>query len=300
MLAVVCAAGADPAGKTPGPNVRVETIDARTYAGLLVSMSPEKITLKTDRGAKSFQTTDVAEIAVTGAASPLTTNGRIVIEMRDGRFITAGKLAIDAGKVNITNTSLGDLGLAFAGVRVVYMPAAGQSAGDVVRKCRAQNIGESTQDVVVVARKSGGWLGVQGVLKSVDGKALTFSWKGTDRKIGRPTVRAIFLAPTGAKPVGRSAGVLKLKDGSAVRFASLTYAQSVFNADVVGSGGIKIAAGSVAAVRYTSDRITNLSDLEPRSVRQYGLLDTVMSWKANKSASGRALMLGGRTYATGI
>jgi len=285
----------------PGdPEVRTETIDAKTSSGRLVALSEVDITLKTETGTAKTALTELAEMRIAAPADPLTVVGRLVVMSSAGQHVTASGLTASGGKVNFTNASLGKITFAFPSVAALYLPSSSQSAADVARKCRTLGFGRGDKDLVVVASKSGGWLGVQGICKSIDDKMVTFSWKGTDRKIGLPGVRAVFLAPTGSAKAEKFRGVLTLRDGSSVRFASLTYGKPAFNIGLAGSGDTKTAAGNVAAVKFVSDRVMNLSDMTPQAVKQHGLLDTAMSWRTNRSVSGGAISLDGRSYSTGL
>jgi len=293
---------ADTTTKPGDPEVRTETVDAKTSSGRLVALTEQDITLETKASTAKTALSELAEMRIADPADPLSVVGRPVVMTSGGRHVTAAGLTATGGKVNFTNSSLGKITFAFPSVAALYIPSSSQSAADVARKCRALGLGRGDQDVVVVAQKSGGWLGVQGIFKSIDDKTLTFSWKGTDRRISIPGVRAVFLAPTGTAKTEKFKGVLTLRDGSSVRFASLKYGKSVFNITLAGSGDTKTktAAGNVAVVKFVSDRVVNLSDLTPQAVKQYGLLDTAMGWRTNRSVSGGAISMGGRSYSTGL
>jgi hypothetical protein len=286
--------------KPGAPELRTETIDARVATGRIVALSAKQLTLKTKTGSAKIAVSDLAEIVITAPANPLTAVGRPVVMTVGGSHVTASKLTVVSGKVNFTNSSLGKLSFGFSRVGAIFIPSPSQSAADVQAKCTAMELGRGEQDVVVVAGKSGGWLEVQGILKSIDDKMLTFSWKGSDRKISLPTIRAVFLASTGSAKTEKFKGVLTLRDGSSVRFNSLTYATNAFVADITGAGEAKLAASDISAVKFVSDRVMELSDLKPQAVKQHGLLDTMMSWRANRSVSGGAITLAGRSFSTGL
>jgi hypothetical protein len=127
-----------------------------------------------------------------------------------------------------------------------------------------------------------------------------YPYKDDGRKISLPTVRAVFLASTGSAKTEKFKGVLTLRDGSSVRFNSLTYATDSFVAGITGAGEIKLGVGDIAGAKFFSDRVMDLSDLKPQAVKQHGLLDTMMSWRANRSVSGGAITLSGRSFSTGL
>jgi len=291
---------ADTATQPGDPEVRAETVDARVSSGRLVALSKSGITLKTKTGDAKIALSDLTEMKIAEPADPMSVVGRPVIVTSAGQHVTAAELTAIGGKVNFTNSALGKITFAFPGIGAIYLPTSSQSAADVAMKCRTLGLERGDRDVVVVTGKAGGWLGVQGICKSIDDKMLTFSWKGTDRRISLAGVRAVFLAPTGSAKSEKFRGVLTLRDGSSVPFASLTYGKSAFNIGLGGSGETKTAAGNVAVVKFVSDRIVNLSDMTPQTVKQHGLLDTAMSWRTDRSVSGGAISLEGRSYSTGL
>ncbi|MBT3200235.1 MAG: hypothetical protein HN350_09985, partial [Phycisphaerales bacterium] len=299
-ILLVASAGVAQTTRPAVGDVRVETIDARVSAGALVSMTAESVTLKTRKGVEKISLADLSDMTGPSAGDPLSAPGRGVVATADGNHITAAGVAVAGGKVSFTNTSLGKMVYDFGDVSAVYLPAARQSAVDVINKCAKLNLKGGDQDLVVVAQKSGHWLGVQGVLKTVDATMLTFTWKGADRQINLSTVRAVFLATTGAKKAKKFTGVLTVRDGSSVRLTSLTYDKQMFGATLVGGGVVKLPLAQMSAVKFVSDRVMNLSDMKPQSVKQHGLLDTTMSWRTNRSVGGGAITLGGRNYSTGL
>jgi len=292
---------AQPTTRPAGLQARTETLDARTAQGTLVSLSESQATLETEGGSlKKIPLADLAEIACAPAGDPMIAPGRAVVAASAGGNVTASGLTVADGKLNFTNSSLGKLTLPFSRVASIYLPSSTQTAADVVKKCAAMELERGDTDLVVVARKTGGWLGVQGILKSIDATTLTFTWKGTDRKISMVTVRAIFLASTGTPAAEKFKGVLTLRDGSAVRFNSVTFAGGAFTVGPVGSPTASLAAESVSKLKFSSDRVLNLSEVKPLSVKQHGLLNTVMGWRVNESVSGGSISLGGRVFNSGV
>ena len=293
---------AQAADKPVDPEVRTETVDARVSTGRLVSLSGSEASLQTKTGLVKISLTDLSDMRFAAAGDPLTVPGRAVVVTAGGNKITASGFTAAGGKVSFANESLGKVTLAFSRVTAFYLPSAGKTAAAVADKCAKLGIGSEQKDVVVVAQKSGKWLGVEGVLKSIGAKTLTFSWKDTDREINIATVRAVFLASTGAPKTEKFRGVLTLRDGSSVRFASLTYAKSQFGVTLAGPGAaeMKMPADKIAAVKFVSDRVMNLGDLKPKSVKEHGLLDTTMKWRTNRSVGGSPITLGGRKFSRGL
>ncbi len=299
-LFVASIALAQPATSPVDPQVRTETLDARASKGRLAALSDSHVTLKTETGEKKIPLADMSEMTQSKPSDPMSHLGQAVIASPGGRTITVAGLSVADGKMKFTNSSLGGMSFAFSSVTAIYLPGSSGTAAKVAAKCVEMGLEPDDQDLVVVARKTGGLLGVKGILKSVDDKALTFSWKGSDRMISLPTVRAIFLAPTGASKAAKFRGVLTLGDGSSVGFASVRYTGGVFGISVDGSSVSKMPAGKMASIKFLSDRVVSLSDLKPQAVKQHGLLDTTMGWRIDRSVGGGPITMGRRVYSRGL
>jgi hypothetical protein len=293
-------AQARPATKPADPEVRTETLDARIAKGRLVALSGSQVTLKTETGEKKIPLADISEMTQAKPGDPMSRLGQAVIASPGGRKVTASRLSVADGKVKFTNSSLGEMSFAFSSFTAIYLPDSSRTAAKIAAKCAEMELEPDDQDLVVVARKTGGLLGVKGILKSVDDKSLTFSWKGEDRMISLQTVRAIFLAPTNSSKPAKFKGVLTLRDGSGVGFASVKYAGGVFGVSIDGSSVLKMPAGKMASIKFSSDRVMSLSDLKPQSVKQHGLLDTTMGWRIDRSVGGGPITMGRRVYSRGL
>jgi len=296
ILLIVPAAVA-PAAR--GGDVRVETIDAQSIQGRLVSVTANKVVLTVGKSTRTFERDDLARIVLAAAGDPLTVKGRPVVVAATGEHAAAGDLTVGGGRINFTSPLLGKVSFSLKNAAAVYLPTRGRTPDEVRKKCERLKLSPLARDVVVVARRGGSWLAVGGVLKAADDKNVTLNWKGADRKISRHDARAIFLAQTGSA-AERPKGVLVGADGSAVGFSSIRFEGGAFAVSPIGAAAVKVAQGRVAAVRFMSRRVVNLADLKPQSLKQYGLLDTVFAYKTNRAVGGRALTLGGRTYSSGL
>jgi hypothetical protein len=153
---------------------------------------------------------------------------------------------------------------------------------------------------VLYARRPDGNLTVaEGALSAIAAEAITFRWKGADRRVGRSDVVAIELAAT-AETTDRPAGALVGRDGSSIPFSALSMDEQAVRVDAIGLGSKQIPRGAVASVRFASDRVVPLASLTPTTVRQYGLFDTSFPHRRNASTAGGPLRLGGETYAAGL
>jgi hypothetical protein len=157
---------------------------------------------------------------------------------------------------------------------------------------------EQTQDVLVVRRDDGTLVAVQGALRAMDDDSVAFRWREADRRTSRKKVAAVFLADAGAvsPPAGRITGT----DGSVAGFESLTMDGRAAKVELSTGGRASIPRERIASIRFLSDRVTPLTELDPKSVTERGYFDTVFPHRVGRSVGGGPIKLGGRTFADGL
>lgn len=292
-LAAAFALGAD----------RVETLDARQIDGEVLSITADQVVVKTSQGKQSLSRNEVAEISLADAPELMERRNQGVLVTHGGDRIAFGTLLLEEGKFSFDTAMLGGCQLEIGAVGLVYQPNARLSAAQIEEKCKELRIATSTQDTLVVAQKDGAWLGVEGVLKTVDPQAgkIGFRWKDEDKKLASNLVVAIRMAAIAGKQPERS-GVLVGKCGTTIGFSSLTMDDKSLAVSVAGLGERKVPRDAVAAIRLKSTNSVNLTDLTPAEVKEHGFFqtETPFPYRANRSISGQELRLGGRTYRTGL
>lgn len=282
-------------------DARVETLDARSLRGQVLSISGKEVTLQAAEGKRALRLTDVAEMVFGEPADPMAKAGQDVLVTGAGDVIAAGDVMLDGGRLRLETPMLGTVELSLAAARTIYLAGAGQSAAES-EQCYAQmKLREAPTDRLLVTRKGQEPLTVDGVLERIDTRNVTIQYQGQSRQIARSSVAMIRLASASAatRPAAR-AGVLVGADGSTVAFAALSLIGGDLAVQSPTLGSCKVPLAQVAIIRFQPEGVTELADLTPASVRERGFFQTTFSHRLNRSAAGRPIRLGKRQFRTGL
>lgn len=277
---------------------RIERIDARSVAGRLLSISASKVVVESEGRTTSLATEDVAEVRLAASAEPLKVQGQIVLSAPGGLLLASKSLAMRDGKISAVSELTGPLTLDLSAVGEVLLPTARQTPAQVREQIAGMDLPTAARDRLIVERSEQSWVSVEGVVQEIGETEITFEWKGAQRKVDRKTVRAIHLAGVAVPKAVR--GMLVGREGSTMPFAKIDLEGDKMAADLMGAGVATIELASVAAVRFASDRVQNLSTLKPAKVVEKGYFDQVFAYQADRCAGGGALRLGGQEYAQGL
>lgn len=290
LLLAAAARGAD----------RIETIEARTIEGTLQAVSEDQVLVRTESQKRTLPRRDVLRIALAEAEDLMTRPGRPVVTLPGGGKLAAENVRVSDGVLEFTTPLLGDVKLKVGDVSVIYLPAENQTPEHIEARCRKYHLTGSKMDMMIVARKDKKtWIGAEGALKGIGPHRVVFRWKDKRHELPRQRVPAVRLArPSGRTP--RSAGVLVGKAGGTVGFTSLTADGESFVLGLPTLGRRKIPRDAVAEVRFVSDRVTDLTEIEPAKVTERGFFDTKFPHRVNRSAGGKPIRLGGRTFDRGL
>jgi len=278
---------------------RVETIDARILEGQVLSISPEQVVVKTDKGKQAPPLAEVLEITFADAADAMSIVAQRAVTTSLGDLLAVRDLAFDGKSLRVTGSLLGRAELPMEVVRALYLPAAGQSPRDVADRLREMKLPAASGDRMIVSRKPKQPLAVDGVLEAVGPDKITFRWKGGSRTIARDSVPMIRLAAVSTETPERK-GVLLGRDGSRLSFSALTLQGKSISLDSAGVGKHQVPLDRVAAIRFVSSSVVKLAELKPHAVKEHGYFNTTFHYRVDQSVAGRPLRVGGRTYHTGL
>ena len=277
------------------------TLDAKVLTGQVVQIGPQALVMQAGDRRQNVALQDVAEITLGEGTEVMAQSALPVVVTAEGAKLV-GDVTIVGGKIKLDSALLGARELDIAAATAVYFPATGRTGADIVKICDDLKIPAGSADVLVIQRKAGDFLYIEGVLKELGKTTVVFTWKNEDRKIERPTVVALRLASTTTAAAGATGrGLLRgAKDGSVIPFAELALAGGEFSVRSGEMGQFKIKRAAVASVEFLSDRVVNLSNLQPTQVTEHGFLDKTFPYRRGLAAGGGPLRLGGETYRTGL
>lgn len=257
------------------------------------------MTIAVDGEAREIARSDVASVSLAEAdADAMRRAGQAVLRTTGGGVLPAERLSVAEGVIRLRNPLLGRVEARIEAGREILLPSVGSTPAAVRGECLEIMPRERTRDVLVVRRDDGTLVAVQGALRSMDDDSVTFRWREADRRTSRKKVAAVFLAVTGAAtpPAGRITGT----DGSVVGFESLTMDGRAAKVELSTGGRTSIPRERIASVRFLSDRVTPLTELEPKSVTERGYFDAVLAHRVGRSVGGGPIKLGGRTFTDGL
>jgi hypothetical protein len=265
----------------------------------VLSISPEQVVVKTDRGRQAPPLAEVLEITFADAPDAMKTPAQRAVETALGDLLAIRDLAFDGNDLRVSGSLLGRAEVPMEVVRAIYLPASGHRPQDAADRLREMKLPAASGDRMIVARKGKQPLAVDGVLEAVGPEKITFRWKEESRTIARSSVPLIRLAAVSREMPGRR-GVLVGRDGSRLSFAALTLREKSIRLDCVGLGKHQVPLDRVAAIRFASGSVVRLAELKPDAVKEHGYFGTTFPYRVNRSVAGRPLRLGGRTYRTGL
>ena len=282
----------------------VETLDARRIDGDVTALTAQSVTVVADSKKHVIPRRDVAEIVFDTPKDSEETDlmargGQIVVVTVGGDVIGVDELTLANDKWAIVSPLLGKAEIPISAVRTVYLPTQGTAPRVVRRQCETLKLDQRTQDVLVVAKEKGGYLAVEGVFKRIGEKTITFLWQETEREISRDKVRALRLAAAPVKTPATAGGLVG-RDGSSVGFTSVTGNAESIVAEIVGVGRRTLPRKAVGALRFRSDRVAELADIKPASVKEYGFFDKTFPYRTGKAVGGGPIALDGLVYRTGL
>lgn len=278
---------------------RLETIDAKVVEGTLAEVTDTDVVMSVKNKVTKLARADVMQIALADASDAMATPGQAVVVTAGGDRLAAGKITLAAGTLTVVTSALKSLKLPLSRVSAIYLPDKQSTAAEVRQKCEELRLTASRRDILVATKKGGAYLGIEGVAKAIGDKTVTFNWQGKDRTSERKVVRAILIATAATQPAA-AAGTLALRDGSTLSFTGLAFDGKKITAETAVAGKVAVAADAVASVWFRSDRVTNLAEIKPVAVKQYGFFDSGFGYRTNRSVGGGPLRLGGKTYARGL
>lgn len=174
------------------------------------------------------------------------------------------------------------------------LPAAARRDVEAAAASRAR------QDTLFI-RKSGEWVRLEGVVKSLDERRVVFSWQETEREVPLALAAALVVAGGQAPPVAREElAVVTGLDGS--RVVGVLRGLSADSVAVASPalGEVKSPLDSVAVVDVLWGRSVWVSALEPAAVKEAGWLGGSFPWRRDASVAGKPLTMRGRVFGRGI
>ena len=334
MVSVCCHAqadGAEGAGTTPTPNVVVTLIVSTQIDGRFAGIHNGQLSLATESGVVRHAIDELGELRfLNPSAAPQNDRDAVVLFfLADGGRLTGELLGtVSVGDDGTDKTlvgkppvapggskasllaridAIGTVELPFtalAGVRFDYN-ANHPDAESLLTTGLAER---STEHDLLINVRDGRVTTASGTLMSLSAEGGVFRLAGRDRPFRTDAVYAILLAagigssnPTAwsTRPCHPSAHVT-LADGSSFGGMLQDGGRDELVIDTSFGRRLSVSIERVTQVRFSSDRIVYLSDLEPRATGSEGITQPPWPVRMDRSASNGVIRLAGREYDKGI
>ena len=278
----------------------METADARTLTGRLVSIEDGKVVIRTDDGDQTLAMTDLVQMS--NGEEPediMTIPGQAVLQTAQGDALAVADVAFDGRKLTASGRVVGKVAMPIDAARAILLPAVNRTAGELLKGYERLELSAPAGDRLVVTREGKQDLPVDGVLEGIDADKISFRWNDASRTISRKSVPMIFLATVASK-AARPAGTVVTRDSSRVRFSSLSLADGRLVLESPAMGRLSLKLADVVTIGFSSANVVRLSSLKPSSVTERGEFSLAFRHRKNKSVGGKAMTMGGKQYATGL
>jgi hypothetical protein len=297
MVVVVCAASVAAGlsyaqSGSPTSSGQLVLLDGSAVAYQSLEIRAEKVS---GRGVPDgIALDDLRRIEPSGGAAAATETPAAVVELRGGRVL-AKQLTIANEKCRIEWSGGQPMSLAVDLVRGIRFDGAAVNA-DFEKALAAPS---AELDRVFIKDADGKVNGVTGLVDALDASQLTIEVSGQNRQLPREKVVGIVVAqPAVADATPRCE--VTFRDGSVLGGLSLELAGGEAKLSLAGGGQVEFTWSAASRVAIRSSRVAYLSDLKAIVEEQRPIVTLPLPAQRDKSVSGKALMLGSRTYEKGL
>ena len=287
-------AGAETTVLTVEGHVRVGTLAALDAKGARLVVAGKRVSV----AAPQLQEIRFAEKVGDALGRP----GVRIVQTVDGSRLVVRRVVLADGRITVDTALMGRKDLPLERVASLLLPDAKTAPQAVQAEARAllDGLPESGGDYLVARGKSGKYVAVCGVLKSIDARKITFNYDGEDRTVD--IARAPFVRVAGvAGPSTPPNGWVVATDGTRLSFAGVAMgADGAFGLQGTCLGELDLPGTSTAVIRFRNDNVVYLSDLTPVAVLEAGTFGEVFRYRRDASAANRPIRLDGRTFSRGL
>lgn len=218
--------------------------------------------------------------------------------LRDGSEILGHLTSGDSRTISIETAMLPRLTLPLTQVAAVRFTAMRQPEAEAAFD-RAMTDKDISQDVLIIAGDGKAQV-LRGVIESLEPAGGSFRWR--ERAIPIPTDRAagVVLAAATAGVSAKFPAACHLDDGS-IWCGTISAGDRDSITLKLGIGeSIRLPLRELREIRFVSDKVTFLSDLEPAKVEFEPFGSTQWYWRRDRSVTNRPLRIAGQAFTRGI
>ncbi len=285
-----------PSGGLP----QVVSLEGESFSGQLEAMDENQAVFRTAEG--MLQKVRRDQLWVIRLAEPedlFDQSGQRVIVLAGEGALGVRELTLREGRIAVSSDLLGSAGLEVYAAATIYLPRPTERPAALRSALRQLSLPRAAQDYLLARDKKGNLVPFAGVLKAIGPEKITFELDKSDRTTDLESVSIVELAPVPQRPASPR-GYLIGRDGSTVPFESLRLLGSKLSLSGRSIQADSVDLSAVAEIRFLSDRLVYLSDLEPSGVAQAGMFDVGFPYRRDHSAAGGPIRLGETSFSRGL
>ncbi len=295
LVAVCCGAAVASAQEAT-----VVTIDGATRIGKLTGLDAAKATVMVAGKPVEVAVRDLQDIRFQAIAPDVFGRpGRAIIRTTRGGWIVAEKLAIADGKITVQTALAGEAKFDLAVAADIIMSDGKMPPKLVLGRLSEMDLSDQAADHLVIRARPGQVMAVAGALRSIGKTKLAFNFDDRDRTVDVAKAMYVRLAQVGdapKPPLGHFIGV----DGSRIAFDAVAIADGKLRFTGACLGPMTLAPEAVAAILFRNENVVHLGTLEPATIVEAGTFGNVFRYRRDRSAAGKPIRLGGKTFSRGL
>lgn len=280
--------------------VRGVTIEGVAVEGTWSGVTPSgAVTLIQDGQKKEFAPEELMLLrwAEPPSSRPATASQPATVYLADGSILQGAIAGSDAGAIVFRTRLAPDLKLPLAQLAAVrLMPAAHPAAEEAFERALANR--DPAQDLLLVLREDR-LTTLKGVTESLTAQGGSFKWRERSVPLRPDTAYGIVFAVGVQKPAAPQALVV-LKDGC--MWGGRLAGGDAGEVKLERAGGLQVdlPVAELAEIRFRSDRVLFLSQLEPAEYVFEPFGTTRWPYRVNRSVANRPMRIGDQHFERGI
>jgi hypothetical protein len=279
------------------------------FQAAAVALAADAVALRLRDGSErvgepaDFASLPIAQVEELRLAEPMASDRwrlGFLVRTAAGDELRTEQLRLHEEKLSVDSPLTGLAQLPLGAVSAVWFVPPATLPESARREVEAAIASRARQDTLFI-RKSGEWVRLEGVVKSLDDRSVMFSWQETEREVPLALAAALVLAGGQTPPVAREElSAVIGRDGS--RMVGTLRGWSADSVALMSPtlGEVKAPLDSVAVVDALWGRSVWVSALEPAAVKEAGWLGVSFPWRRDASVSGKPLTMRGRVFGRGI
>jgi hypothetical protein len=283
------------------PSVRAVKIDGTTLNAQWSGVAPDGILLHVAGQPQSIAPADLMYIRWDSAASlpatqPANIAGRVLVYLSDGSRLRGQITAADAREFELATRPAPHLKLPLAGIAAIRYAAPFAEGEDLLSKALANR--SATEDTLLAVR-DGRVNAIHGAIESITPAGGAFRWRQRSVPIRAESTYAIVYAPA-ARPASAAGCVCTLRDTSAWAGRLTGGTPTTVQLELAAGPTVSLPLQSISEIRFHSDRVLFLSDLEPAAYDFEPFASTRWPYRRDRSVANRPMQIAAQSFERGI